>query len=157
MGQYEIERKWLVDGYPDLPVEEEETQWQGYLSLEPAVRIRKIVRGNVTEFWLTVKGKGTLQRVEVEVPLGEDEYEALRGLAVTPVASKRMRKYRLSTGELVECSLVDEGEETAFYYAEVEFGTVEAAQEFTPPEFLGQEVTYEPGYTMLEYCLAKAK
>ena len=39
----------------------------------------------------------------------------------------------------------------AFFYAEVEFPTVEAARAFTPPAFLGREVTEEAGFSMSDY------
>ncbi len=158
MKQLEIERKWLMEGFPPLPAETESEMEQGYLSFEPStVRIRKTVQAGQASFWLTIKGKGTLQRVEVETLLEQGQYEALLGLLVAPPARKRLRTYRLENGETLECSVVDEGEATAFYYAEVEFDTVEQAQKFTPPSFLGREVTEQPGFSMAAYCKSKAE
>ena len=38
----EIERKWMVTGWPEgLPLEEEFTMRQGYISVQPTVRIRE--------------------------------------------------------------------------------------------------------------------
>lgn len=157
-GNTEIERKWLLDGFPDLPVQMEAEVEQGYLSFVPAtVRIRKRWQGGGVQCWLTIKGKGTLTRTEVELPLAESQYDALLPLVVAPTARKKYRTYRLPGGETLECSLVDEGEATSFYYAEVEFPSEAAARAFQPPAFLGREVTEEPGYTMAAYSRRKGE
>ncbi len=152
----EIERKWLMEGYPALPAQSESEMEQGYLSFSPAVRIRKTVQAGQAAYWLTIKGGGGLQRTEVELPLTAAQYEALHGLLAAPSATKRLRCYRLEGGQILECSCVDEGQPGEFYYAEVEFPSAEAARGFAPPAFLGREVTEEPGYTMAAYCRRKA-
>ena len=68
-----------------------------------------------------------------------------------PMIEKDYRVYALPDGLRLECSLVDEGTPTAFYYAEVEFDSLEAAYAFQPPAFLGREVTEERGYSMGQY------
>lgn len=157
MKNTEIERKWLIDAFPDLPHEESYVMEQGYLCFGPnAVRIRKKQRAQGTQFVLTIKGGGTLTRTEVETALSESQYEALRPLVLGSVAVKQFRTYRLPGGELLECSLVDEGEPTSFMYAEVEFETEQAAAAFAAPPYLGRDVTEEPGQTMAEYCRRKA-
>lgn len=157
MKNVEIERKWLMDGFPDLPHFKEVQTTQGYISFDPStVRIRH--HCDATEgdsYRLTIKGRGTLTRTEVELPLDAPQYQALVELLVAPPATKRLRMYRLPGGEVLECSLVDEGTPTAFYYAEVEFDSETAARAFVPPSFLGREVTDEPGYTMAAYCRRK--
>ena len=157
MENIEIERKWLMDGYPSLAAQGELWQEQGYLCFSPAVRIRKTVREGCAFYTLTVKGGDGLVRTEVELPLEAGQYEALRGLLCTPTARKEMRLYRLPGGHLLECSSVDEGEPGAFFYAEVEFKSEAEANAFTPPPFFGREVTREPGYTMAAYCRRKAQ
>lgn len=154
----EIERKWLIGSFPDLPVVCESEMEQGYLTFEPtAVRIRKAVLGGEATYRLTVKGEGTLVRHEVEVELSAEQYEALRKMLAAPPATKRHRTYDLPGGETLECSLVDEGDEGAFYYAEVEFETVEEARAFKPPAFLGREVTEEAGWIMAAHCRRKGQ
>ena len=54
-------------------------------------------------------------------------------------------------GERLEVSLVDAGRPTAFFYAEVEFPTVEAARAFVPPPFLGEEKTESGDFSMSAY------
>ena len=158
MSNIEIERKWLIDSFPSLPVEEELDIEQGYLSFSPStVRIRKSVRSNEAGYRLCIKGNGTLSRTEVETPLSASQYEALLPLLAAPPSRKQLRVFRLPGGERLECSLVDGGEPGAFYYAEVEFSSEESARAFVPPSFLGREVTEEPCWTMAEYCRRKAK
>lgn len=158
MKHTEIERKWLLDGFPNLPVANVQEMEQGYLSFEPStVRIRKNTSNGVTGYKLTIKGKGTLTRTEVEFSIQEDQYNALLPLLVAPPARKKLHLYSLPDGNTMECSLVDEGEPTAFYYAEVEFASEEEANAFNPPAFLAREVTWEPGYTMAAYCRSKGQ
>ncbi len=156
MENIEIERKWWIDSFPKLVHESEEHMEQGYLSFAPAVRIRKTEQEGKIEYWLTVKGGDGLCRTEVELPLQAAQYHALQKLLVAPMAKKRLRRYLLPGGEELECSAVDEGETTAFYYAEVEFPTKEEAERFVPPFFLGKELTHEPGQSMAAYCKRKA-
>ena len=144
-----------MDGFPVQPFDREVIQIQGYISFTPTVvRIRKTVEGEKKRFQLTIKGKGTLARTEVEVDLAEDQYQALEDV-VPVMAQKRLRTFSLPGGHVLECSLVDEGEATAFYFAEVEFESEEQALDFVPPAFLGREVTEVAGYTMAAYCREK--
>ena len=48
----EIERKWMVKGWPEgLPLREEFAMRQGYISVRPTVRIREeALTGGKTEF-----------------------------------------------------------------------------------------------------------
>lgn len=160
MANVEIERKWLMDAFPALPYMREVLQTQGYLAFEPStVRIRREEKtgkeaGTICD-WLTIKGKGGLARTEVEVPLNAAQYKALLPLLIAPTAQKRLRLYRLPGGHTLECSLVDEGQPGAFYYAEVEFACEEEATAFVPPAWFGREVTAEPGYSMAAYCRSK--
>lgn len=158
MKNVEIERKWLMDGFPDIPHFKEVQTEQGYLSFEPStVRIRHSFGEEAASWRLTIKGKGTLSRTEVELPLDEGQYADLVPMLVAPSARKRLRLYRLPGGEVMECSLVDEGEPGAFYYAEVEFESEAAARAFVPPAFMGREVTDEPGHTMAAYVRRKTE
>lgn len=147
----EIERKFLMDGFPEgLPLLRTASVEQGYLSVAPAVRIRRTADERGVQYELTVKSVGTLVREEVELPLTEEQYERLAALLVRPPVRKDYRVYDMD-GWRLECSLVDSGTPDAFYYAEVEFDSEEAAHAFVPPALLGRDVTEEPGFTMAEY------
>ena len=67
--------------------------------------------------------------------------------------TKEFKVYRLPGGELLEVSLVDKGLPSQFFYAEVEFPTVEAAHAFTPPADigLGEEKTESGDFSMSAY------
>lgn len=158
MKNTEIERKWLMDAFPELPHEGEVFIEQGYLCFEPVtLRIRKTVAAGQSSYALTVKGKGTLVRTEMELPMDEGQYGSLLPLLAAPAAKKRLRYYALPGGLRLECSLVDQGEPGAFYYAEVEFASEAEAVAFIPPAWLGREVTGEPGYSMAAYCRKKGE
>lgn len=152
MQNKEIERKFLIDTFPDeLPLLESATVWQGYLSTDPVVRIRKKKTAAGCGYRLCIKGSGTLVRTEVELELGEEKYTALCGLLDAPPVRKDYHVYRLPDGRRLECSLVDRDMPGCFYYAEVEFGSVEEAKRFVPPAFLGEEKTEDPSFTMSRY------
>ena len=147
----EIERKFLLDDFPDLPVLEESVLYQGYLCTKPVARIRsRNQEGNVT-YELCFKGEGTLVRQEIELPIEEKVFSGLAELIGKPLVRKDIKAFRLPGGEKLECSLVDAGTPWEFRYAEVEFPTVEAANAFAPPEFLGREVTEEASFSMSSY------
>lgn len=152
MKNVEIERKFLMDAFPEgLPLLEEATVWQGYISADPVVRIRKKQTATEVGYRLCFKGKGTLTRLEVEMDLTSEKYETLTTLLETSPIRKDYRVYQLPDGKRLECSLVDKGTPTAFYYAEVEFSSVEEANAFVPPACLGEEKTEDPTFTMSRY------
>ena len=118
----EIERKWMVNGWPEqpLPLKEEFTMRQGYISVRPTVRIR-----------------------EEALTGGETKY-ILR------------RSYQMPDGLVLEVNHVDECQPTEFWYAEVEYPTVEAARAWKPEAFgladyLNDDVTDQPGQSMGAY------
>ncbi len=147
----EIERKFLLEEFPDLPLVEESEMCQGYLCTEPTVRIRSRKNASGTSYELCFKGKGTLVRQEIELPITEEVFCELEELVGKPLIRKVYRAYRLPGGEKLECSLVDQGSPWEFRYAEVEFATVEEAQRFQPPDFLGEDITEKPGSSMSAY------
>ena len=73
-----------------------------------------------------------------------------------PLIKKVRRSYRLPDGAVLEVNHVDEGLPTAFWYAEVEYPTVEAALSWQPEvcgltAYLNDEVTNQPGQSMGAY------
>ena len=152
-GFTEIERKFLIDAFPDdLPLLHTQRVFQAYLSLEPEVRLRRAEQdGQVTARSLTIKSGGGLVRREVRIDLSKEQFDALAELIPQPFISKDYRVYRLPGGLELECSLVDEGTDTAFLYAEIEFPSGEAAKAFPPLPLFKQEVTENPAYRMNRY------
>ncbi len=150
----EIERKFLLDKFPDLPERVRAQVYQGYLSTAPVVRIRKAILADGSEkFEMTVKGKGTLVRAEVNIDITAEQYEEMACLLKREPIRKDYHVYALPDGLELECSIVDSGTESEFMYAEVEFDSVEAANAFVPPEYLGREVTEDPSFSMNSYWI----
>ncbi len=152
-GNIEIERKWLVSGFLDehLNCIHSAVVKQGYISTAPAVRIRSAESGGKTNYVLCFKGKGTLCRKEFEMELTKEQFDELCTFLCGELVVKNYKVYKLSGGETLEVSLVDEGKPTSFYYAEVEFDSVEKAENFIPPAFLGEEKTHDENFSMSSY------
>ena len=155
----EIERKWMVTGWPEgLPLEEEFTMRQGYISVQPTVRIREeALTGGSTDYILCFKSAGGLAREEIERSIDKDLFVQLEEKIIgKPLIKKVRRSYRLPDGAVLEVNHVDEGLPTAFCYAEVEYPTVEAALRWQPDAcglaaYLNDEVTNQPGQSMGAY------
>ena len=131
----EIERKWMVQGWPEgYPLRKEEEMRQGYVSVRPTVRIR-------------------------EVPIEEAHFRELEDLIGLPLIPKLRRTYLLPDGHQLEVNHVDEGAPTEFWYAEVEFGSEDEARAFDPASvglgaYLTDDVTEQPGQSMGAYWTA---
>lgn len=150
----EIERKWLTDTWPALPETDRIEMRQGYLSLGPTVRIRSERRDEHTDYVLCIKGAGTLAREEIELPLTEEQFARLEKVVGRPLIEKQQRRYALPDGLVLEVNRVDAGQPGEFFYAEVEFSSVQQALLWEPGELAGyltNEVTNTPGQSMGEY------
>ena len=154
----EIERKWLVEGLPPLGAPDQIFQMdQGYLSVRPTVRIRReALEGGATRLVLCIKGAGGLSRREVEMELTPVQFGELEEMVGKPLIPKTQWRYPLPGDLTLEVNQVDKGRPTAFWYAEVEFPTEEAALSWDPAaaglgEYLSHEVTGQKGQSMGEY------
>ena len=145
----EIERKFLISEFPAgmEPYETAQVE-QGYLSMEPEVRIRHKSSSEGDVYKLCIKGEGTLAREEVEVDITQEQFDTLRNMLARAMVQKEYRVYWLP-GELsLECSAVTAQGYERFMYAEVEFETEQAAKAFMPPPYLGEEVTEKANMRM---------
>ena len=155
----EIERKWLVGGWPaGLPLVEEFTMRQGYISVAPTVRIREEAKtGGETAWVLCFKSAGGLAREEIERPIDQALFDELAAKIIAkPLIEKVRRTYLLPDGRHLEVNHVDAGQPGAFWYAEVEYPTVAEAEAWTPAgaalaAYLADEVTGRPGQSMGAY------
>ena len=155
----EIERKWMVKGWPEgLPLKEEFAMRQGYISVRPTVRIREeALTGGKTSYILCFKSGGGLAREEIEREIDEELFRELETKIIAkPLIGKLRRSYLLSDGAVLEVNHVDEGQPTEFWYAEVEYPTVEDARSWEPAAvglagYLNDEVTDQPGQSMGAY------
>jgi adenylate cyclase len=141
----EIERKFLVTRLPSDPGHAQQIE-QGYLSKsagsKAGVRLRR-VDGN--QAFLTIKGGLGLRRVEVELPLAMDQFAALWPLTEGQRLTKKRYKVALNERLHVDLDLYED-RLANLVTAEVEFGSEEEAQSFSPPDWFGEEVTGRPEY-----------
>ena len=155
----EIERKWMVTGWPQgLPLEEEFTMRQGYISVRPTVRIREeALTGGRTDYILCFKSGGGLAREEIERSIDKALFEDLEHKIIgKPLIPKLRRSYTLPDGSVLEVNHVDEGQSTEFWYAEVEYKTEAQALAWDPAavglgNYLSDECTGKPGSSMGDY------
>ena len=155
----EIERKWMVKGWPDgLSLKEEFAMRQGYISVRPTVRIREeALSGGKTDYVLCFKSAGGLAREEIERSIDKELFDELETKIIgKPLIPKTRRSYALPDGNVLEVNHVDVGRPTEFWYAEVEYPTVEAARAWQPAacglaDYLHDEVTDQPGQSMGAY------
>ena len=151
MNNIEIERKWMVSGWPNnLELLYTEKMRQGYISTSPTVRIRD----EDSKYILCFKSKGKLSRKEIEMEIPKDKFDELEDLIGLPLIDKVRKTYLLSDGHHLEVNFVDE----KFYYAEVEFSNEEEALAFNPQDvnladYLNDEVTYQKGQSMAAYWI----
>lgn len=160
----EIERKWMVNGWPEgekwpeMPLKEEFAMRQGYISVHPTVRIREeALKGGRTAYILCFKSGGGLAREEIEREIDKELFTDLETKIIgKPLIGKIRRSYLLPDGFVLEVNHVDEGQPTEFWYAEVEYPTIEQAKAWKPAsvglaEYLNDEVTDQPGQSMGAY------
>ena len=122
----EIEKKYLIPEIPsDLNIIKTRRIEQGYLCTDPVVRIRR----DDDSFFLTYKSKGLMVREEYNLPLTSSAYEHLR----SKIDGRLIRKFR-------HVIPIDNN------LAEVEFPSEEMAENFQPPSWFGEDVTFSSLY-----------
>ena len=138
----EIERKFLVGKLPEN-LEQYPCSYieQAYISTQPVIRVRR----KNDQYILTCKGKGLLAREEHELFLSQEEYQSLLARIEGRIITKK--RYQISyQAHTIELD-VFEGDLAPLLIAEVEFESEKSALEFQPPEWFGEEVTYNVAYT----------
>ena len=151
----EIERKFMIDRFPEhLKLLCSAYIEQGYVCANPEVRVRHGIdeMTGKENYTLTIKGDGTLSRPEMETDVEQSFYDEVVSLINKPMITKKYRCYDFE-GHRLEVSLVDEGTEHEFCYAEIEFPSEEEANAFVKPNFLGEEVTNDEDGKMITYWM----
>jgi len=147
----EIERKFLLRDPPGELLGRSEHIRQGYLSIEPVeVRIRSRT-GRPHE--LTVKSIGGLSRSEVNVQLTREQFDELWPLVQRGIEKERTA-FELDAWT-VEVD-VYRGKLAGLVVAEVEFGSEDEAQGFTPPGWFGREITSDARFRNAALAVAEA-
>ena len=142
MENIEIERKFLVKKIPDnLDTYERIDMTQGYLNTAPVVRVRK----ENDDYVLTYKGSGLLSHSEYNLPLNKEAFEHLLKKCDGIIISKSRYKIPIENNLIAELDIF-KGDLDSLKLVEVEFGSVEEANNFTPPEWFGEDVTTDGRY-----------
>lgn len=142
----EIEKKYRIKYLPEnLEQYEMKAIEQGYLCVNPVVRIRK----SNEEYILTYKSKfginadqETKAKVcnEVEVPLNHSGYEHLKQKIDYNLVCKKRYIIPLENGLKAELDLF-EGKLSGLIFVEVEFPDEDVIDTFKEPEWFGEDVT----------------
>ena len=140
----EIERKFLVTSAAFKEVAQKATRiTQGYLSTDPERTVRVRIKGE--KGFLTIKGKSNdsgTTRVEVEEEIAVDKAQTLLSLCLPGVIDKT--RYECTADN--HTWEIDEfyGENEGLTIAEIELNAEE--EDFTTPEWIGNEVTGDNKY-----------
>ena len=140
----EIERKFLVAKLPDLSNVQKSVVRQGYLTV-PGDSTELRLRQKNDTYFLTLKGGGSLVRVEREVEISAEQFETFW----PETAGRRVEKERF-TGHLTDGHVFEldvfQGNLAPLHLVEVEFSSRDEAIGFTPPAWFGQDVTEDKRY-----------
>ncbi len=155
----EIEKKLLLVRFPEnLDSFEKREIEQGYLCTSPTLRIRK----SNDDYILTYKKKsdkpaadGTICNTEIEAELDAEAYLHLKEKLDFPPLSKTRYLIPLGTcgercpgvsaedaGKILKAELdVFHGHLDGLVYTEVEFPSLDAAERFVKPDWIGEDVS----------------
>ena len=129
-----------LSSYPSHVIE------QAYLCTEPVVRVRK----EDDKYYMTYKGQGLMVREEYNLPLTCEAYSHLLKKADGNIITKTRYLIPLKENSLNKELLIEldvfEGTFEGLYLAEIEFESEEDANNFTPPNWFGEDVTFDGKY-----------
>lgn len=147
----EIERKFLVkkDELPDL------TEFKPYIIEQCFIndkfsdliaRVRKETHNGKTEYFLNIKSKGFLQRMELKFNMTEEEYNQTKSICGNRIIRKSRYKlpHRLDLQKIME---IDIYEDFDFITCEYEAETLEKVQSLVWEDYFEKEVTDDPNYS----------
>ncbi len=136
----EIEKKFTVKELPDLSGYDRHKIEQAYINRKPTLRIRR----QDDDYYFTYKGEGLMAREEYNLPLNEESYYHLREKADGKIITKT--RYLIPYDQYTIELDVFEGDLAPLIIAEVEFPTIEEAENFVPPAWFAEDVTSDPKY-----------
>lgn len=138
----EIERKFKVNNIPNLNNVKKVKIIQGYLNTdsEPTLRIRKYNDEYLLTYKYSKKDKEINICDEVELPITEECFNNL----LTKIEGNIIEKTRYFINE-IELDIF-EGKYEGLVLAEVEFKSVEEANKYNKPSWLGEDVTKDKNY-----------
>ena len=141
----EIERKFTVKKLPeDLERFDHHMIEQAYLTDSPTIRVRR----EDDRYYMTYKGVGggntSLSHEEHNLPLTKEAYETLASKADGNIIRKNRVLIPYGT-DMIELDIFDEPF-APLVIAEVEFASVDDANDFSPPDWFDEDVTDRKEY-----------
>ncbi len=144
----EIERKFLVKDLPEnLQEYPHDELCQAYVCTSPVIRVRQ----KNDEYILTLKSGGMMARQEIEMKIPKETFNHLKEKKDGMIISKTRYKIPENNGYTIELDVFHDVYE-GFVMAEVEFPSIEEANSYTPPEWFGQDVTYDRRFHNSQLC-----
>lgn len=154
----EIERKWLLPTWPQKikPIKTMNME-QSYLYVSDDIEVRLRKKEAITDedplydpldYYLDIKVGNGISRPEYSLHITEKQYEEIMKNIYQPPIKKRYHIYDF-IGYKLEVSCVDD----SWFYAEIEFDSLEEAEDFVCPFKSWKEVTDIPRYAMKNYWL----
>jgi adenylate cyclase len=143
----EIERKWLVEAAPeDLGAWEADELEQGYVAITDEAEVRVRRKGGVGgDAVLTVKSAPGLRRVEEEVAIEPEAFERLWALTEGRRVVKVRHRRDVAPGVVLELDVYGDAL-AGLRTLEVEFADEAAASGWSPPAWVGRELTGDKAY-----------
>ena len=145
----EIERKFLVSKLPCLDGVRYSEIKQGYFSINPERRVRKMDN----TYLLTEKGEGDMVREEKETEIDEKTASEYFAQSKTYIIEKT--RYYLPYGEFTIELDIYGGKHKGLIVAEVEFKSEKQALDFVPPHWFGQDITRDKSYKNMMIAINK--
>jgi len=139
----EIERKFRVKTLPDLNQAQKTYISQGYIThTDDSVEVR--LRQTEEHFFITVKSGSGIVRNEHEISVDRQQFETLW----PETQGRRIEKHRWTgqiDAQIFELDIFM-GELKSLMLVEVEFSSIEEADNFQPADWFGPEVTLDKRY-----------
>lgn len=137
----EIERKFLISRLPEnLDSYDFHIIEQAYLTTDPTIRVRM----EDDRYYMTYKGSGLIAHEEYNLPLTKDAYLTLKSKADGNVISKK--RHLIPYGKYtIELDVFSEPF-APLIIAEVEFPSLDEADNFIAPDWFKEDVTTNRDY-----------
>lgn len=138
----EIERKFLIKNIIfDLMKYKSKIITQAYISLNPEIRIRK----SNNHYFRTEKTFGAIERHEKEYIISKRDFEHNLERVISNIIKKERFIIPISNGLIAELDKYQSNLE-GLVTVEVEFSNIIDAKRFIPPNWFGEEITYNEDY-----------
>ncbi len=140
----EIERKFLVKTLPDLGNAQKMYIHQGYLTdSNDSIEVR--LRRKDDQYFITVKSGSGMVRAERETSIDQHQFDTLWPETQGKRIEKNRWEGKLETQQTYELD-VFLGALESLMLVEVEFSSLEEADNFAPADWFGREVTVDKCY-----------